>query len=148
MYLRREIKKFKEPYKKAVSFCKNCDSQNIEIIKTCMDCGSHDISSDYLDKRAEKQEYVDKDVFIFSCDCCDKEFYKLDKSKSKYISYLYGEFVPFYSDEAEKYYELTDDLCEDCLKLVVDKLNKQLDDIALEDNIYNTIKNISSNNEN
>ena len=43
MFLRKEIRKIKTNNFRQVSFCKDCNSNEIETIQTCKKCGSHNI---------------------------------------------------------------------------------------------------------
>lgn len=70
-----------------------------------------------MDERSAKQLYNEKEVYVYKCDCCGKQFdgFKVDNI----ISLNYGEFVPYkslddYGNDCGIHFELDEDLCEDC----------------------------------
>lgn len=139
MFTGNKIKRFEKGIVQAVPFCKNCNSQNIEIVKTCKDCGSHNISMDIFDDRARKVEYIKKEIPVYKCDKCGKEFDGLETGNI--ITYIDGIFKPFKcEDESSLMYTLQYDLCEDCKKELVYELNKIISRITFTDNIQKEIE--------
>lgn len=142
MFLRKEEKEIETGSVYIVPYCKYCDSQNIETKYICKDCGSNDIKVPTLfddDKKAIKHRTEKKTVYIYKCDNCGDEFNAFTESQTE-ISYLYGEFVPYKDDEDGKTYSLGRDLCNNCIKEIVDKLNKELDDITDKEHVNKVIK--------
>lgn len=147
MFLRKEVKRVKTGSYKQVSFCKDCDSDEIETIQTCKKCGSHNIGHPSFysmidnDTRGLKPIYEDKEFYVYKCDNCGKEFDGLQVPNI--ISFSYDEFVPYKVETEDQYeseiYTLPKDLCDDCKKLLVSKLNKQLEEITNKDNVLNTL---------
>lgn len=149
MFLRKEVKRVKTGSYKQVSFCKDCDSDEIETIQTCKKCGSHNIGHPSFysmidnDTRGLKPIYEDKEFYVYKCDKCGKEFGKyIDLLKSNIISYAYGEFIYGAVEDSEKVIPLNEDLCEDCINKLIYKLNKQLDEVTEQENILNTLNNL------
>lgn len=138
MFLRKENKKVKMPFVRAVPFCENCSSQNIETIQTCKDCGSHNISHDLFDSRSNKQEYETKEINIHICDICGKEFEQ--KQSNQCISYVYGEFCKGEYDDPDKVYHISEDLCDECLDIKIQKLNNEIIKITEDSNVFKIIK--------
>ena len=146
MFLRKEVKRIKTGSYTLIPFCKDCDSEDIEIIKTCKHCGSHNIGNpttfDLLsdDKKGVKPVYEDKNYYVYKCDKCGKEFGKyIDLLKSNIISYAYGEFIYGAVEDSEKVIPLNEDLCEDCINKLISKLNKQLNEVTEQENVLNTL---------
>lgn len=146
MFLRKDIVKVKTG-NIVVPFCKDCNSQEIETIQICKKCGSHNITADWMDDRSIKQEYAEKEVHIYKCDCCGKEFdgFKTDK----FISYSEGEFICGKYDYNEDYdyeypenWNLEDDLCNNCKQKLVDELNYEVSKIINIKHIDETYKRI------
>ena len=116
MFLNKEIKhRIKGTI--LVPFCKDCSSQDIRYV--CNKCGSHNITTDWTDKRSQRQEVEEYEVSIYKCDLCGKEFDGL--KVDNYISYADGGFEPCnYNNftDAENIhftnYQLPQDLCSDC----------------------------------
>ena len=148
MFLRKDIKKV-ETGKVLVPFCKNCNSQNIKTIRICKDCGSHNVTSDWMDERSTKTEYAEKEIYVFKCDCCNKEFngFTIDK----FISYNEcGEFVPFratddHGNDVGTSFDLEMDLCEECKLVIVDKLNRELDNISRKEHVSSILEEVITN---
>lgn len=148
MFLRKEIRKVKTNNFRQVSFCKDCNSNEIETIQTCKKCGSHNIGFPSFtdlcnvdEKRGIIPIYENKEFYIYTCDNCGKEFNGLEISNI--ISYGYDEFLPYNTNNTDyKTYTLPKDLCDDCKKALIDKLNKQLEEITNKDNVLNMLDNL------
>lgn len=147
MFLRKEIKTIKTNSYKRVPFCKDCNSNDVEVIQTCKKCGSHNIGYPSFidlcskDNRGMIPIYEDKELYIYKCDKCGKEFDGLNEPNI--ISYGYDEFVLYKMDDDDcKIYTLSKDLCNDCKKLLVNKLNRQLEEIIDKDNVLNILNNL------
>lgn len=143
-----------------VSFCKDCNSQNIECIYTCKDCGSHHIqlpvlnplAEGYDDPRSYKQSIITEEVNVFICDICKQEYVlKLQEShKANSIYLLDGQYTISYPDyyDYAKTVTFTEDICPNCLHKIIDKLNEQLDQVvsnsnvmSIKDELYNSTHN-------
>lgn len=146
MFLRKETRIRETGSFTMIPYCKDCDSEDIEIIKTCRKCGSknighptfNDLISD--DKRGMKPNTMEYDVNIYSCDKCGKEFDGL--REPNVISYSdYGEFFAGMSGDYgdNLLFQLDEDLCKECTNILINDLNKQLEDIATRENIKNTM---------
>lgn len=145
MFIERKTKTF-ETGTRLVPFCKECNSQNIETIQTCKDCGSHQITSDWTDIRSQRVEMEKREVLIYKCDKCGKEFEFCNRyNNSNIISYGDGEFCPFERSNDDDYYVGSDlvnynlgiDLCNECKEEFVNKLNARLSKLVSESNINN-----------
>lgn len=139
MFLKKEIKKYSTGIQ-LVPFCEDCESQDIETIQTCRKCGSHNIKSDWFDERSQKPKYEEKEVYIYKCDRCGKEFDGFETSNV--ISYCDGEFVPYKVDDAEQEVSLDKDLCRDCMEVVVSELHKELYNLISTEHILNVAENV------
>lgn len=144
MFVRKETKQVRNGTL-VVPFCKDCNSQEIETIQTCKQCGSHNITSDWTDKRSQKIEYSGYETSIYKCDCCGKEY---EGRKDDHImSYVSGEFDPYkYSPDPdypciEDYtnYNLGVDLCKRCKQKFIDTLTAQLSFLTSESHIADLI---------
>lgn len=120
-----------------VSFCSDCNSQNIETIHTCKDCGSHNITTDWTDKRSEQPILKDKTIFVYTCDNCGKEFECMETNNV--ISFYEGEFMIGNYENAFSKVFIDKDLCNECLAKVIMKLDDDLSNITSENHIKNTI---------
>lgn len=126
----------------SVPFCKDCNSQNIEIVKTCKECGSHNISSDIFDKRSKKLGGNYIDVNVYKCDKCGKEFNLDEDEFCNIISICDGEFLPYNTcSELDKKVELKEDLCRECRDKLVEQLNKDFDNLTETTYIEKVLKN-------
>ncbi|WP_304393428.1 hypothetical protein [uncultured Clostridium sp.] len=132
MFLRKDIKQIQKGTL-LVPFCKSCNSQNIETIQVCKDCGSHNVTSDWTDKRSQRLEFAELEVSIYKCDKCGKEYEsRIDDNTISYD----GEFNPYscHDDDYGNYgytnYNLSVDLCKDCKQKIVDKLNAKISKIT------------------
>ena len=139
LFLKKEIKKYSTGIQ-LVPFCEDCESQDIETIQTCRKCGSHNIKSDWFDERSQKPKYEEKEVYIYKCDRCGKEFDGFETSNV--ISYCDGEFVPYKVDDAEQEVSLDKDLCRDCMEVVVSELHKELYNLISTEHILNVAENV------
>lgn len=144
MFLRKELK---QDIKGTilVPFCKDCDSQDIEIIRTCKQCGSHNITEDWTDKRSQRVEVKEHEVSIYKCDICGKEFDGLNNDC--YMSYAEGDFEKsnysnFYDSENVDYinYQLSKDLCPECKSKSHTRLTLKLVDFLRPENINKIIE--------
>ena len=149
MFLRKNTKKIKTGTQ-VVPFCNVCNSQNIETIQVCKECGSHNIKVDWMDDRSAKSVYAEKETYVYKCDCCGKEFdgFVIDNI----ISYNNcGEFVPYKSSDdygnCGTHYDLNKDLCNDCKQKIVDKLNKELDNVAKREHVLEILEELLKENE-
>lgn len=141
MFIEKRIKKIKGNVQ-VVPFCQDCDSQDIETVRTCKKCGSYNITVDWMDERSAKQLYNEKEVYVYKCDRCGKEFEGQEVLNT--ISYCDGEFKPYKSEFNEGFkcinYHIGRDLCEDCKQIVTDILNTELLHTLQEDHIETIIK--------
>ena len=145
MFLRNEIKQ-KQVGELLVPFCKDCNSQDIETIQICKKCGSHNITSDWTDKRSTRPEFKEYELHIYKCDKCGKEFDML--SSDKFIHFD-GEFYPFKGNEEEypeevKNYTLDLDLCINCKEKLVSILNKKLNKFISKENVLSELDNLDN----
>ena len=150
MFLRKEEKKVYDRAYRLVSYCKDCDSKNIEIIHICKDCGSknikipsYNILENDNDEKAKVRDYTIKEFYIYKCDKCGKEFNGLTEC-NKFISEVYGEFIPYKDEEygGDNIYEVKEDLCNDCLQKICDRLNKELEGICSKEHVNHVIKHL------
>lgn len=144
MFLRKDIKKVKTG-NQIVPFCNDCNSQDIETIQVCRKCGSHNTKVDWTDDRSAKSIYEDKEIHVYRCDRCGKEFdgFKTDN----FITYTdCGEFVPYKPEydygASGTNYSLDIDLCKECKKLIVDRLNKELDEVAKREHVMEIVEEV------
>lgn len=151
MYKDTKSKTIKTGGKYLVSFCKDCDSQNIEVTYTCKDCGSHNVETPTMnmlskDERAFKQDTMETTVSIYECDLCKKEF-EVDINKEKPTLYEKDGYVTLDSWSAKKIdmgvYNKRD-ICPECLSDIADMLNGQIDKVTLSNNVMNTIKELET----
>ena len=147
MFLRKEIKEFNTGHIYLVPFCKDCDSQDIETIRICKKCGSHNVETPSIyendDKRGHKKATEEREVYIYKCDKCGKEFN--GKEVQSDITYDCGEFLVGKHEDIycnSQIYTFKEDLCYDCLKKITIKLNKELDDINTMEHITKILKEI------
>lgn len=150
MFLRKEEIEEKSNSYEIVPFCKDCNSQNIEVQYTCKDCNSHNIQPvQYnifsIDERAHKIKTLLKTIYIYKCDKCNKEFNNV-ASPDNCITYDCGEFLPYkydseYDSDSEliKRFSTKLDLCPECKQKIVDKLNKEINKIVTEEHIEKII---------
>lgn len=149
MFIRKDIRK-KIVDKYCVPYCKECKSQNVKIIKTCVDCGSHDIATctlssldDFDEKYGTKIDYKEEEFMVHSCDYCGKEF---DKLKTENRLYDNGGFIANYDTSDYGYVDpiltFSKDICPSCITKVIDTINEELDDIVTKEHIEKVIKNI------
>ena len=149
MFLRKEINNEPTGVKYVVPYCKDCHSQDIEIIKTCKHCGSHNISTGYNIlsddvKYCTKEEYKEVTKYIYKCDNCGKEF---DGSNiDNYLSYADGAFEQcnynrFEDSDYIDYtnYQLNVDLCQECKKQLQTHLQVKLIDFVRPEHINELI---------
>ena len=151
MYKDTKTKLVKTGGKYLVSFCKDCDSQNIEVTYTCKDCGSHNVETPTMnmlskDERAFKQDTMETTVSIYECDLCKKEF-EVDINKEKPTLYEKDGYVTLDSWSSKKIdmgvYNKRD-VCPECLSDIADMLNGQIDSVTLTNNVVNTIKQLET----
>ena len=146
MFLRNEEKEICTNSYTIVPYCKDCGSQNIKITYECQDCKSNNVGNpsyfDILEEKGIKKDYKKEIVHIYNCDKCKKEFETLSQP-TRIISYVYGEFVPYedneYAEGSYKY-NLDEDLCDDCLKEIIDKLNQKVEEICKKDYVNKVIE--------
>lgn len=142
MFLRNDKEKVKTGRYELVQFCADCGSENIRLV--CNKCGSHNIKhpafADLIsdDKRGMHEIIEEREVHIYKCDKCEKEFDGLKVPKM--ISLANGEFMigkaeDDYGNYADHEYSIEEDLCMDCMKQLVNELNKELDLVAEKDNV-------------
>ena len=136
MFLEKRLEKQKVGTQ-LVPFCEDCESQDIETVQTCKKCGSHNIKSDWFDERSQKPKYEEREVYIYKCDRCNKEFNGFETPNI--ISYCDGEFVPYKVDDAEKEVSLDKDLCRDCMNDIVSKLHRELYNIISTEHILGVV---------
>lgn len=151
MFLRKETVKEPTGTQILVPYCRECNSTEVKIIKTCSECGSHDIASpfshningDYINAGI-KQELKEVTKFIYKCDKCNKEFDA--RESDKYISYHEGDFETFHLDE--DYYDIGDnmnyyldvDLCKECKEKIVNKLRLKMADLINQSTVKKHVK--------
>ena len=150
MYKDTKSKTVKTGGKYLVSFCKDCDSQNIEVTYTCKDCGSHnvalpegilDITGD--DTRGIVPVFKTETHFIYTCDLCGKEF---DESQSSsVICYDEGQFKPYMITDSS-IFSLSKDICSDCLNKIIYRLNNDIKNITCKSYIEQIINDIKEDN--
>lgn len=111
-----------------ISYCKDCDSQDIETIQTCKKCGSHNIGSGNIlddDPRGYKKITEEREEPFYKCDYCGKEFNGFETPTL--ILYESGEFYLGYEQgDADYIYRPKGDMCNDCLTKIKNKLNKDI----------------------
>lgn len=147
MFLRKECKKVKTHNYNIVPYCEDCSSYNIKVVRTCEDCGSHNIKfpdnmMDMLDdNRGFIPIYENREIYIYKCDICGKEFES--KDTTNVISYDDGYFCkgPTYDG---KQISLLNDLCCDCLQKVLESLNTEIDKLTDTKHITKVIKNLKN----
>ena len=131
MFLRNGEKEICTNSYTIVPYCKDCGSQNIKITYECQDCKGNNVGNpsyfDILEEKGIKKNYKKEIVHIYSCDKCKKEFETLSQP-TKVISYVYGEF------------NLDEDLCDDCLKEIIDKLNQKVEEICKKEYVNQVIE--------
>lgn len=152
MFIRKEEVEIPIGTKILVPYCRECRSVEVETIKTCKKCGSHNVATpfvhnyeDYREGIGVQQETKKETRHIYKCDICGKEF---DGMKTdNYVSYADGEFercnYKQFSDwETTEYtnYSLPKDLCEECKKKLATHLRVKLIDFTRERNINEIIK--------
>lgn len=136
MFVKKIKKSFETGTTYVVDFCKDCGSQDIKVEYSCNKCHSHNIGhpiypiSQEDDPRMLKKETVEKDVYVYKCDICGKEFEFVGENHPNTIHYDCDGFDIGYYEDAEKNYTLSDtDICKDCMKNIVNELNFQIDKI-------------------
>lgn len=148
MFLREEKREFKQGNTYVVPFCEDCDSQDIEVVRVCKNCGSHNITIPTIlgkdDPRSHRQDTFERNVCIYQCDSCGKEYD--GDGKSSVISYdgefLVGKYEDEYCDIKQYYFE--EDLCYDCLKKLCNELNKEMDIINTKTHIDEVLEDIKN----
>lgn len=142
MYLRKETKTIETGQYTKIPFCKDCNSEDIEIIKTCKHCESHNISypSSYNmvseDKPGLKPCTIDIDIYIFKCDNCGKEFEK--ELSPSVISFTDSFESVDYGDDYISF-TLNNDYCKECMETLLGDLNNQINNVLNQNNIDNTV---------
>ena len=145
MFIRKDIVKIPNGIR-MVPFCKECNSMNIKITKTCLQCGSDNIIAPSMkditlgyDGSGVKQEFKEMTEYIYTCDKCKKEF--CNRDSDNFISYYEGEFESYKlpEDLDPIIYNLNKDLCKECKQKIVKKLRLKLLDVT---NVYNVQKEI------
>lgn len=151
MYKNTKSKTVKTGCKYLVSFCKDCDSQNIKVEYTCNDCGSHNIETPSMnmlskDERAFKQDVMETTVNVYECDLCHKEF-EVDVNKDKPKLYEKDGYLTLDSWSAKEVslgiYDKRD-ICPECMSDIADMLNGQIDQVMLTNNVVSTIKQLET----
>jgi hypothetical protein len=145
MFIGKELRSVKTGKQILVPFCNECNSQNIETIQVCRNCGSHNIKVDWQDDRSIKDEYEDRCAYIYKCDSCGEEYDGLQHANV--ISYSTGEFISGESEYSEKKYSMKRDLCPKCTKMLINTLNARIEEIIDEDNVMNIADNITDKTE-
>lgn len=145
MFLRKETRVRETGSYTMIPYCKDCSSEDVEIIKTCRKCGSqnighptfNDLMSD--DRRGMKPNTMEYEVSVYKCDNCGNEFDGLRTPNT--ISFSeYGEFFAGVGEEDVcKIFHLEHDYCRDCTNNIIDKLNWQINQLATQENIEETI---------
>jgi hypothetical protein len=140
MFVKKIKKSFETGTTYVVDFCKDCGSQDIKVEYSCNKCHSHNIGHPTYpiaqddDPRMLKKETVEKDVYVYKCDICGKEFEFVGENHPNTIHYDCDGFDIGYYEDAEKNYTLPNmDICKDCIQNVVNKLNYQVNKILDKD---------------
>lgn len=158
MYLGKQKREINTGMKRLVNFCKDCGSQNIEVVYTCKDCGSHNIGKplenvlDGLnDNRSIKYDTKFVNVYFYKCDNCGKSFQFISGEDNPRPNSIYFEDGLFYegstnNDDALDI-TLSGDICHDCITEIVDKLNSEIDNIVSKkhiDGVINDLKKLDN----
>lgn len=158
MYIGKQDKKVKTNTKYLVSFCKDCGSQEIEVIKYCKKCGSQDIQNPTLnlleatDERGIKYEEKEITEYMYKCDQCGGTYTVSSQEDicktSNYLNYNEGEFNLGYNSDAEENYRFEQDLCPNCLQNVAHTLNEEIQKIVSKEKVLNFYNNKNKTNKN
>lgn len=147
MFIGKKKKLIETNNKIIVPFCKDCGSQQIKVTYTCEDCKSHNIKipsiiDDIDDERAYRKETKEIEVYMYKCDMCGKNYEYNKELKPNTISFFDNCFHLGYitSDYNDNFtYTFKEDICEECLNKIINKLNDDINKI-FKDNYINKIK--------